>query len=156
VERVGAYEASFVSSIGECERLDPRFRLPVEVWRALPVEYMDYAFAVFQLQPGHHRVHPMAYRYRPLDDEEIFFPTVHVHDLKVPTYAGFDHTLYAQWQGQASWRAQRELEAGTYPPNLCVELDRCHGLVANKTVWRVELRGRLANTDTVLRAPAAA
>src|SRR5262245_35443864 len=49
VHDVGDFEASFVPSIADFSRLDPRFVLPKDVWNAIP-EYKDYGFAVFQLK----------------------------------------------------------------------------------------------------------
>ena len=49
VHQVGDFEASFVPSIEDFERLDARFRLPKKTWHTLP-EYADYGFAVFKLR----------------------------------------------------------------------------------------------------------
>ena len=49
VHDVGQFEASFIPSIPDFSRLDPRFRLPVHVWRDLP-QYKDWGFAVFKLK----------------------------------------------------------------------------------------------------------
>src|SRR6476469_9834559 len=62
VQRVGAYDASFVSAIADFARLDPRFRLPDAVLGRMPA-YADYGFAVFQLRKGEAEVHPMALRF---------------------------------------------------------------------------------------------
>jgi hypothetical protein len=52
VQDVGLFEASFVPTIADFARLDPRFRLPETAWHALP-QYADWGFAVFKLkQPG--------------------------------------------------------------------------------------------------------
>jgi hypothetical protein len=48
VHQVGGYDASFVPTIGDFDRLDPMFRLPEHVWEKLP-QYADYGFAVFKL-----------------------------------------------------------------------------------------------------------
>src|SRR3569623_2018426 len=48
VESVGSYDASFVPTIADFSRLDPRFVLPTEVWQQLP-GYKDFGFAVFKL-----------------------------------------------------------------------------------------------------------
>ena len=49
VHDVGAFEASFVPSIADFDRLDPRFRLPSPVWDELP-GYRDWGFCVFKLR----------------------------------------------------------------------------------------------------------
>lgn len=96
VHAVGAYEASFVPSVADFDRLDPRFRLPTEVWASWPL-YADYGFAVFRLRKGaRQRVHPMAFRFRTRAPGRLFFPTVHVHDGEVRPTADFDHELFLQ------------------------------------------------------------
>ncbi len=98
VHRVGDFEASYVPSPRDFERLDPRFRIPAGVIDAQP-RYADYGFAVFQLRTTAHErssIHPMAMWFPRRDPQELFFPTVHVHDGSVPERASFDHELYAQ------------------------------------------------------------
>jgi len=95
VHGVGAFEASFVPTLGDFTRLDARFRMPPGVWDALP-GYADFGFAVFKLKPGESRVHPMAFSFRTREPRSLFFPTVHVHARKVEPWAAFDHALYAQ------------------------------------------------------------
>src|SRR5262249_45046878 len=96
VHTVGAFEASYVPSIDDFDRLDERFRLPTEVWQHLP-EYADYGFAVFKLRKARRsRVHPMAFRFVTRNPAALFFPTVHIHDGKVHEAADFDHELYFQ------------------------------------------------------------
>src|SRR5262245_57485622 len=51
VVSVGNFEASFVPTLADFDRLDPRFRLPKGVWDKLP-QYRAYGFAVFKLKPG--------------------------------------------------------------------------------------------------------
>lgn len=50
VHSVGDYEASFVPTMADFARLDPRFRLPTAIWSQLPM-YADWGFAVFKLRP---------------------------------------------------------------------------------------------------------
>jgi hypothetical protein len=110
VHEVGDFEASFVPSVGDFERLDPRFRMPPRFFEALP-DYRDYGFAVFQLrgwrpegflkrvfrQMEEKTIHPMAFEFQ-TRDPRIFLPTVHVHDGEVHPQASFDHALYYQGQ----------------------------------------------------------
>ena len=49
VHDVGLFEASFVPTLADFERLDPRFRLSPGVWEQLP-QYRDWGFAVFKLK----------------------------------------------------------------------------------------------------------
>jgi hypothetical protein len=53
VHDVGDFEASFVPSLRDFARLDPRFRMPDNVWSQLP-QYADWSFCVFKLRatPG--------------------------------------------------------------------------------------------------------
>ena len=53
VHDVGDFEASFVPTPRDFDRLDPRFRLPGDVFEALPA-YGDWGFCVFKLRkpPG--------------------------------------------------------------------------------------------------------
>lgn len=95
VRTVGAFEASYVPSLSEFDRLDPRFRIPESVWRMLPL-YRDWGFAVFIFRPGSAAIHPMALDFPMLVPDALFFPTVHVHDGQVHARAAFDHTLYVQ------------------------------------------------------------
>lgn len=105
VHAVGAFEASYVPSPGDFDRLDPRFRLPPDTIAQLP-RYADYGFAVFKLRPRRglarwfggspQTIHPMAFTFPRRDPSALFFPTVHVHDGAVHAVAEFDHALYCQ------------------------------------------------------------
>ena len=96
VHDVGAFEASFVPTLSDFGRLDPRFQMDAAVWDALPM-YRDYGFCVFKLKAGRgQHAHPMAFSFPTRDPAKLFFPTVHVHDGQVPAEATFDHELYAQ------------------------------------------------------------
>ncbi len=99
VHQVGDFEASYVPSHRDWERLDARFRLDPALWRELPL-YDDYGFAVFQLspaaRPGVQSVHPMALEFVSRAPDDVFFPTVHIHDGRVHEIADFDHDLYCQ------------------------------------------------------------
>jgi hypothetical protein len=118
VRKVGAYDASFVPTLHDFDRLDSRFKLPNQVWDRLP-EYKDYGFAVFKLRVPTNRnwkinlaklnpfsrspesfpvlkqeAHPMAFEFITRLRDTLFFPTVHVHDGLVHKQADFDHILY--------------------------------------------------------------
>lgn len=97
VQTVGSFVASFVPSLADFGRLDPRFRIPPGTVERVP-GYSDYGFVVFQLgaskKPA--RVHPMAFEFSTRDDERLFFPLLHVHDGQIHPQAEFDHVLYAQ------------------------------------------------------------
>ena len=95
VVNVGAFEATHVPSLEDFARLDPRFRLDSKVWEQLP-QYHDYAFAVFKLRSGEGEVHPMGIRFATRLKNQLFFPTVHVHDEQVHLEERFGHQLFCQ------------------------------------------------------------
>jgi hypothetical protein len=158
VHTVGAFDASFVPTLADFDRLDQRFRLPEEVWATRP-EYAEFGFAVFKLRKGKKQsIHPMALRFDARDPSRVFFPTLHVHDGAVRDRAGFDHALYYQLpadsdavhqrgDGDAERPAETSFtEAGTFIA------DRAKGLVDPAArIHRWTLRGMLANTDTLVR-----
>jgi hypothetical protein len=143
VHKVGAFEASFVPSVDDFHRLDPRFRLPTATWNDVP-DARHGGFAVFQLDAGSDlAVHPMAFRFRSRRPSELFFPTVHVHDGRVHSTAIFDHTLY--------------LQTGTEQPGFETSFgltadDACGLLVPGATVARRSIRGTHPNRDTWVEA----
>lgn len=142
VFQVGAFEASFVPTAADFERLDPRFRLPDGFLDALP-GYRDHGFAVFRINPAKNLpIHPMAFRFRTRDPRRLFFPTVHVHDGKVHPNAGFDHVLY--WQGSPPG-PDDELAERTVREEFPVVPEVLHpdAAVVSRT-----LVGSLPNTDT--------
>ena len=149
VKRVGSYDASFVPAIKDFERLDPRFRLPGETWNALPT-YADYGFAVFKLRPGNHEVHPMAFTFPTRHPQQLFFPTVHIHDGKVHPEEDFDHALYCQVQqlGALSLHAWQE---SADPAARFTRTEAAAKLIDPAAhVYRRRLRGGLRNEDIIL------
>lgn len=149
VHQVGDFEASFVPTRADFDRLDPRFRLDDRVWRALP-GVDGFGFAVFKLRGSGRgkrvggraptrRIHPMAFSF-PSAEDRVFFPTVHVHDGQVHRAAHFDHVLYAQAEEPAEGWATAE----TRRP---LDLTRTRGLVRRGQLHRVRLRGDLENRD---------
>lgn len=146
---VGEFEASFVPTVADFERLDARFRLPSDTWlKALP-QYKDFGFAVFKLKSGHRKVHPMAFDFPRRNPQMLFFPTVHIHDGQVHETADFDHKLYLQATGTrrplAGWRES------TRPPAAFMKIDKTKGIVDPQAhVYRRELHGKLKNVDVVL------
>lgn len=123
VHEVGDFEASYVPAMADFTRLDPRFRLPDEVWQTMP-DYSDYGFAVFQLKltltegdaEAENDFHPMAFEFPTRDPERLFFPTVHVHDGAYHDVAGFYHRFYCQREGARSeFKHQRDLLEGCEP-----------------------------------------
>ena len=156
VFEVGSYIASFVPSLADFERLDPKFKLPTEVWDQIP-EYANFGFAVFQLAAGTFRPHPMAFEFQSLNDE-LFFPTVHIHDGEVHDEEEFDHTLYMQHAGfdsrvsryQNSFTEDRStgmVRSKQQASHFC-DIDRANGLLlGDLLVHRKVYEGRLPNGD---------
>jgi hypothetical protein len=150
VHAVGSFEASFVPTMRDFSRLDPRFRIADDVWRNLPV-YADWGFAVFKLAPGRKKkIHPMALRFPTRAPGRLFFPTVHVHDGAVEAKASFDHRLFHQG-GQADFAFQDRI-GGMPSPLLArhrMRLDKSRGLVlADQGVTAIDVVGEHRNEDT--------
>ena len=121
VVEVGSFVASFVPSVADFRRLDERFRLPTEVWDKLPA-YKDFGFAVFQLKKGAQKVHPMAFEFPRANPQQLFFPTVHIHDGTVKAMAHFHHMLFCQksaGEDLMNWQESTR-PAGMYMKNLDV------------------------------------
>ena len=149
VVEVGNYVASFVPGLKDFARLDEDFRLPTKVWEALP-QYADYGFAVFQLKPDAQSVHPLAFTFPTRDAQQIFFPTVHIHDGLVKDQAVFEHTLYLQPE-----KAEQILPEGWEESNRTagsfVDARRSQGLIdAEQHCFRRVLLGRQRNEDIVV------
>ena len=169
VHDVGDFEASFVPTPRDFDRLDARFRLPGDVFDALP-SYGDWGFCVFKLRkPSGSRgsglldlfkskaskstkgkprkVHPMAFEFPRRDASALFFPTVHVHDGAVHPTAEFDHALYCQTDPALEPLMQWERSA-----------ERGEGLPAEAQRWvepsswiyKRTLSGEHPNRDTLL------
>ena len=152
VHEVGSFVASFVPGRADFDRLDPRFRLPDSVWDRVP-SADDFGFAVFQLQPGKHHVHPMAFRFRTRDPSRLFFPTVHVHDGRVHARAKFDHALYYQHPRVTSlpnMGGPRDTHEGDQVSFLLPSSDYDGVTSGSHPVLRRELRGRMPNRDTYI------
>jgi hypothetical protein len=148
VVEVGSFIASFVPSIKDFGRLDERFRLPTDVWDSLP-QYKDWAFAVFQLKKGEHKIHPMAFEFPRRDPSKMFFPTVHIHDGTVPKQAKFDHMLFCQLTGGemvTDWEESPQLAH-----SFMKKINETKGIVeASSHVYRKRMQGVLKNADTVI------
>lgn len=150
VQRVGAYDASFVPTVADFSRLDERFRLPDGTWEKLP-GYKGFGFAVFKLRKGTHSVHPMAFSFPSAIPDSIFFPTLHIHDGEVHEKAKFDHTFYCQGTGLkiGAWQES----PGT--ANQFMNIDKTQGIVHGAHhLYKRTLYGTLANMDMIVKAKA--
>lgn len=92
------------------------------------------------------RVHPMAFEFPTRSPDQIFFPTVHVHDGTVKPKATFDHWLFHQLApGQPQ---QLTLAPSARPVHQTVEITRTNGLVAKGSpLYRARLQGPAPNQD---------
>jgi hypothetical protein len=149
VQEVGAFEASYVPTLADFERLDERFRLPNATWEKLPA-YKESGFAVFQLKPDNQKVHPMAFTFPRKANAPLFFPTVHIHDGEIHEKADFDHALYLQTAHDMQmlpdgWRESQQ------PAKMFLKTTVCKGLVAaNSHCYYKPLLGNLRNRDTFI------
>ena len=167
VHQVGAFNASFVPAVADFARLDPSFRLPPRVWDQLP-QYADHGFCVFALRPaaGGERpgligrmlgrgsaqapardVHPMGFVFPRRDPDQVFFPTLHVHDGEVHATAGFDHTLYLQADAADAAMLDWSWEMSRMPAEPSPEAQAM--VSRDRHVHRRVLRGALPNRDQV-------
>lgn len=148
VHEAGDFEASFVPSLADFSRLDPRFRIEPSIWDALP-NYADWGFAVFQLRDlganppkqswwarlfgggsdqrvDRKTIHPMALSFPRRFDDRLFLPTVHVHDGELHERCEFDHSLFWQSEGE-----QLAVPGPNYsdPAKTNVDVERALGIV---------------------------
>lgn len=160
VQRVGSYDASFVPSPADFDRLDERFRLPPEIFEKYQ-NYAGYGYAVFKLREGNARLHPMAFAFRSAEPGLLYFPTVHIHDGTIHEKEGFDHELYLQggFPG-AMTRLADEAEAArnvwqesSKIPTRFMKLHKTQGIVTpTQHVYRLTLRGEFLNRDVFVKA----
>lgn len=153
IETVGSFEASYVPTVDDFDRLDERFVLDKSIWANMP-QYKDFGFVVFQFKPGKNKPHPMAFKFKSSRPEFVYFPTVHIHDGKLHGYEKFDHTLYVQ-SGIESRQLMAEgwSRAGLKPYN---NLDKYvnQGVLGDRSdiethglLWCERMNGILPNKD---------
>ena len=154
VHSMGAFEASYVPHQTDFSRLDPRFRLPDELWQMLPI-YSDWGFAIIQLKPGRQDVHPIVVHFPRRWPDRVYFPTVHVHDAALHREAYYDHILYMQGmrsatpRGAGSERSWRQTDADL--PGHHVDIARTRGLIdPDLEPERILLQGTRPNEDVWL------
>jgi hypothetical protein len=154
VQEVGNFEASFVPSLQDFDRLDPRFCLPKNTWRSLP-QYEDYGFVVFKLKPGKFAAHPMAFEFPTRFESTLFFPTVHVHDGQVELLAKFDHALYLQSQDRvanSNWNISAFGDEGEFLAKEFVDIPQTEGIVDGEMViYRQLIKGEHPNIDNLVK-----
>src|SRR5262249_22631175 len=110
--------------------------------------FLGRLFGAAQREPL--EVHPMAFEFPRRNADLLYFPTLHVHDRMVTTYATFDHVLYCQPEEDspdwlAGWRQSLD-SASRY-----VQVEHAEGIVApDRPLWQLKLKGRLRNKDTLV------
>ena len=159
VHKVGDFIASFVPTMNDFSRLDPQFVIPRESWEKIP-GYGDYGFAVFQLQEKSGQPHPMAMKFRTRFEDQVFFPTVHIHDGEVHAREEFDHTLYMQSAEYDSVvddyddrdtidHATGMVRSNRVAAEFC-KIENSKGLVdGNQLVHKATMKGVLKNQDVI-------
>jgi hypothetical protein len=156
VVSVGAYEASFVPTAKDFDRLDPQFSIPSKVWDGIPLYQKGFGFVVFKLKKATKKaeVHPMAFKFESNYPGDVFFPTLHIHDEKVHPEAEFDHYLYMQSLSTGSNAKElMDWRESVQPAGMYMITGRSKGLLdPDAHVYRKGLHGMLANQDTVLSA----
>lgn len=152
VVEVGDFVASFVPTIDDFRRLDPRFALPRQTWDQIP-DYRDYGFAVFQLRTARNakQVHPMAFEFATAMPDRLYFPTVHIHDGEVHPREDFDHTLTFQAR-HATGKPPAPTTASFAEARRFVDIEKAQGIVSGSEIClRMRLHGLLRNRDTLVR-----
>jgi hypothetical protein len=142
VHEVGAFVASFVPSIDDFWRVDPRLRVASALFKDIP-EYAGWGYVVFQLtiHPGWlTRIHPMAFEFTTRSPDQVFFPTRQIHDGGNRPTAWFAHRLYAQGKAAAAWDCAAALDPA-------VDQHRAAGLLLDAPTWRKSLNSERPNRD---------
>lgn len=147
---VGQFEASFVPTVNDFDRLDERFRLPGGTWEKELPQYRDWGFAVFKLKKGHGKVHPMAFDFPRRMKNQFFFPTLHIHDGEVHDKADFDHVLYLQVTGQHAGKLSDWRESPR-PASNFMKVAKCQSVISGTGhIYRHEIKGEQKNRDILV------
>lgn len=167
VHEVGDFVASFVPSVADFDRIDPRFVIRKDVWSKIPA-YADYGFAVFQLKQLSGSPHPIAFEFDTRLRDAVFFPTVHIHDGTVHAEDAFNHALYLQeprfdarvggYEGPSHADASTGFVRSNAPAASFADIAGSQGILDGALlVHRMKIAGMHANVDTLVDlAPRAA
>ncbi len=149
VETVGSFDASFVPTRDDFDRLDERFRISSEIWDELPA-YRDHGFVVFKLKAGNAHVHPMAFAFPAKDRNSLVFPTIHIHDGEIHEEAEFDHTLYCQAD---SSEVKMDWQESVAPLGRYINAPAAKGAVrGDEHVYKKQMVGAYPNEDVAVAA----
>lgn len=158
VHKVGNFVASMVPKLSDFSRLDPQFTIAPETWSKIPL-YGDYSFVVFQLEELAGKPHPMAFRFPTRHKDQVFFPTVHIHDGEVHAREEFDHMLYCQdavldeKSGSYTRRSDRATgwTRSKDSASRSMQIEKSQQLVAGDLLLhRKRMRGLLQNKDVLV------
>lgn len=161
VHKVGSFVASFVPTVKDFSRLDPQFVIPAETWDKVD-GYDGFGFAVFQLDEKAGKTHPMAMRFDTSLKDQVFFPTLHIHDGQVHATEHFDHYLFMQHASMdsvvGSYAGPKKLQSRTgmvrskHPVSEFAKPDKSEGLLhPDLLLHRKRMLGNLPNRDEVFR-----
>ncbi len=159
VHDVGDFIATYVPSVNDFSRVDPRFAISKDVWAKIP-GYGAYGFAVFQLKQLEGTPHPIAFAFETQSPDTLFFPTVHIHDGTVHAEEDFHHVLYAQepsfdervgsYDGPEAVDKRTGFVRSKEKVGSFAQVGSSQGLLdGNGLLHKVSLTGKLPNRDTV-------
>jgi hypothetical protein len=140
VHEIGAFISSFVPSIDELDRIDPKFRISTALFEQIP-EYAGWGYVVFQLSVHPDwltRIPPMAFEFKTRNPDQLYFPLLHVDDGSVHPTTWYAHRLYMQGTSRESWDSTASLDGA-------VDLRRAAGLVLDAPAWRTAMNGERPN-----------
>ncbi|HBE71353.1 MAG TPA: hypothetical protein DDW52_24670 [Planctomycetaceae bacterium] len=161
VHKVGSFVASFVPTVKDFSRLDPQFVIPAETWQSVD-GYDGFGFAVFQLDEKAGKTHPMAMRFETSLKDQVFFPTLHIHDGEIHKSEKFDHYLFMQHAGMdsvvGSYAGPKKTQSRTgmvrskNPVRDFAKPDKSAGLLEpDLLLHRKRMSGNLPNRDEIFR-----
>lgn len=151
--KIGSFDAVYIPTLNDFNRVDTRFKLDSSIWDQLP-QYENYSFVVFKLRNGHYKAHPMAFSFETSLDE-LYFPTVHIHDGQVHKKEHFDHNLYFQAESSTdiiNGNHGEQFVRNRYPEfTKNIQHDKCYGLINHDTIFKAEVHGDHVNEDILVQ-----
>lgn len=93
----GDYLVSICPRQEDMKQLHPMFQVDSDIWDDESLQhYRSYSFVVAKLKAGTQKMSPLAFSFVSKLASAVYFPTLHVHDGRLPARAEFDHTLYLE------------------------------------------------------------
>ncbi len=162
VQKVGNFIASFVPTVDDFDRLDPQFVIPKETWSKVD-GYEGFGFAVFQLDKDATETHPMAMEFETTLKDEVFFPTLHIHDGEIHPKEKFDHYLFMQhagfdslvgaYDGPQHEDPKSGMVRSKNPAGEFINVAKSQGLIQEDLLLhRKRIHGVLPNRDEIMQA----